>query len=70
MIYFFSKDSQYVQCEIYPGRPHVLRIIRSGGNVRTERYTTSAELQLRLDHVYGELSSDGWIGPFGRDSRI
>lgn len=69
MIYFFSKASQFVQYEIYPGRPHVLRIIGTGGDVQTERYTSSADLHLRLNHLHGDLRSDGWCGPFGRDPR-
>ena len=70
MIYFFCKNSEFLQCEIHPGRPHVLRIIGSGGEVQTERYTTSADLQFRLDHLHADLRIDGWTGPLGRDSRI
>ena len=38
MIFFFWKHQQFVQCEIHPGRPHVFRLIDSGGEEHTERY--------------------------------
>jgi hypothetical protein len=69
VIYFFAKDSHFIQYEIYPGRPHVLRIIGVDGHEQTERYGTSADLRVRLHDLHADLRSDGWSGPLGRDAR-
>jgi hypothetical protein len=31
VIYFFAKQDQFVQCEMHPGRPHVLTVIDADG---------------------------------------
>ena len=70
MIYFFSKHQQFLQCEVHPGPPRVLRVIEPGGHEQTERCSTAAELQLRWEEVRRQLQGAGWSGPFGRDPRI
>ena len=69
MIYFFAKQQQFVQCEIHPGRPHVLTIIDPDGVEHTERHSCAEQLLVRWTEVHGQLARDGWIGPFGRDGR-
>jgi hypothetical protein len=70
MVYFFSKHGRFVQCEIHPGRPHVLVMIGPGDQQQcTEQYATSGELTLRWEHVLGHMERNGWSGPFGRDPR-
>lgn len=70
MIYFFWKHQQFVQCEIYPGRPYVFRLIDSYGGERTEQYHSAVDLQDRWDEVTRHLSCGGWVGPFVRDARV
>lgn len=70
MIYFFQKDGQFVQCELYPGRPHVFTVIEPEGIECTEQYSSAADLQARCDTLRMGLNEQGWSGPFGRDSRI
>jgi hypothetical protein len=70
MIYFFWKHQQFVQCEIHPGRPHVFRLIDSGGEEHTERYDSAEDLQDRWSELTRELTCGGWSGPFGRDARV
>jgi hypothetical protein len=70
MIYFFRKQGSFVQCEIYPGQPHVLTVIEPGGAERTERYGSADDLQARWVSLSRTLQADGWCGPLGRDSRI
>jgi hypothetical protein len=69
VIYFFAKEAEYIKFEIYPGRPHVLTIIADGANPQTERYSTSADLHDRLNHLWCDLKGEGWDGPLGRDAR-
>ena len=38
MIYFFEKDGQFRQLEIYPERPYTLACIDATGASRTERF--------------------------------
>ena len=70
VIYFFLKDQQLLQCEVYPGRPHVFTVIEPGGVEHTELYSPSAQLQARCDVLRLELNEEGWSGPFGRDARV
>ncbi len=70
MIYFFLKEQQVLQWEIYPGRPHVLTGIEPGGMKHTERYHSSDHLHERWEQVCEQLAEEGWNGPFGRDSRV
>lgn len=69
MIYFFSNGSEYVQCEIYPGRPHVLTVITNDGESHSERFSSSAHLTERWDQLSVAMNENGWMGPFGRDPR-
>ena len=69
MIYFFAKQTEYIQFEIHPGRPHVLTIIAADADPQTERYSTTADLQERLSHLWCDLRREGWNGPLGRDAR-
>ena len=67
MIYFFLNGSEYLQCEIYPGRPHVLTVISPGSPCYSERFTSTAHLRERWAQVTQALAENGWSGPFGRD---
>lgn len=69
VIYFFSKDRQYIRCEIYPGRPHVFTLLNPDGIENTEHYASAADLEARWSSLACELSRAGWSGPFGRDGR-
>ena len=69
VIYFFAKQDQFVQCEMHPGRPHVLTIIDADGVEHTERHSSVDQLLERWTEVHRQLARDGWIGPFGRDGR-
>jgi len=60
VIYFFLKDQQFVQCEVYPGRPHVFTVIEPGGVEHSELYSSSAELQARYDALRLGLNEEGW----------
>lgn len=70
MIYFFSNGSEYVQCEIYPGRPHLLTLISADGDSHSERFTSTAHLTERWEQLTDALQADGWSGPFNRDVRF
>ena len=69
MIYFFSNGCEYVQCEIHPGRPHVLTLISPDGDSHSERFTSGAHLTERWDQLTAAMGDKGWDGPFGRDPR-
>jgi hypothetical protein len=47
MIYFFLKNGEYAQCEIYPGRPHVLTYIDATGTSQIERFHNGDDLEAR-----------------------
>ena len=69
MIYFFSKGPEYLQCEIQPGRPHVLTLVAPDGAVQSERYASGSDLVERWEQLTVHMADDGWHGPFGRDPR-
>lgn len=69
MIYFFFNGCEYLQCEIYPGRPHVLTVISPDSPTYSERFTSTAHLRERWEHLTHALTQNGWTGPFGRDPR-
>lgn len=69
MIYFFEKDDAFVQCEIHPGLPHVLKVIDTSGVVHAEAHASAELLEERWRQVRARLAHDGWRGPFGRDPR-
>ena len=69
MIYFFTRDDEFVQCEIYPGTPHVLTVITPDGGHQTEQHESSHGLHARWGEVSRQLTQRGWQGPFGRDTR-
>ena len=69
MIYFFLKSGVYLQCEIYPGRPHVLTYVDATGTPQTERFHKGDDLDARWQSLQHELNADGWTGPLGRDAR-
>lgn len=69
MIYFFSKGTDYMQCEIHAGRPHLLTLIAPDGASQSERYSSSADLAERWQQLTVDLEDGGWAGPFGRDPR-
>ena len=70
MIYFFMKEQQFFQCEIYPGRPHVLRVIAARGSELTEQFDSTAVLEERWRELKADLRRSGWRGPVGRDGRV
>jgi hypothetical protein len=70
MIYFFTRDDEFTQCEIYPGPPHVFTVITPDGGQQTEQHECSDALHARWDDVSRRLIGQGWQGPFGRDTRI
>ena len=70
LIYFFSKQDQFLRCEIYPGQPHRLTLVDANGAEHTERHTTTQALEARWTDLRTQLLRDGWIGPFGRDARV
>ena len=69
MIYFFSNGSEYVQCEIHPGRPHVLTLITHDGESHSERFASGADLTERWEQLTVAMGDNGWDGPLGRDPR-
>jgi len=69
MIYFFTRDDEFLQCEIYPGTPHVLTVITPDGGQQTEQHDSSDGLHARWGEVSRRLWEQGWQGPFGRDTR-
>ena len=69
VIYFFSKGTDYMQCELHPGQPHLLTLIAPDGAAQSERYSTSADLTERWQELTNGMAEDGWAGPFGRDPR-
>ena len=69
MIYFFSKGPEYLQCEIQPGRPHVLTFVAPNGATQSERYACGSDLVERWELLTVSMVVDGWQGPFGRDPR-
>ena len=69
MIYFFAKGSRFMQCEIHPGRPHILRVIDPAGAECVEQYASTGALDQRWTEITRELQHEGWIGPLGRDGR-
>ena len=69
MIYFFSKDREYLECEIQPGQPHVLTLVAPDGAAQSERYASGSDLIERLEQLTVSMADEGWQGPFGRDPR-
>ncbi len=69
MIYFFTREHEFTQCEIYPGAPHVLTLITPDGVHQTEQHESSDGLHARWCEVSRQLTEQGWQGPFGRDTR-
>ena len=69
MIYFFEKDGQFRQLEIYPERPYTLACIDATAASPTERFWSATDLEERRDEVQSELREAGWSGPFGHDGR-
>ena len=69
MICFFAKGSRFVQCEIHPGQPHVLRVIEPSGTEHVEHYASPHALEQRWSEIATALHHDGWLGPLGRDGR-
>ena len=69
MIYFFEKDGQFRQLEIYPERPYTLACIDATAASPTERFWSATDLEERRDEVQRELREAGWSGLFGRDGR-
>jgi len=69
VIYFFSKGPAYLQCEIHPGRPHVLMFMAPDGATQSERYASGSDLIERWELFTVRMAVDGWQGPFGRDPR-
>ena len=69
MIYFFAKGRQFTQCEIHPGRPHVLRVLDPLGTEHAESFMSSHDLADRWSEITQTMQRDGWFGPFGRDAR-
>ena len=67
MMYFFTRDRQFLQCEVLP--PRILKVIDPGGREHIERCSTASDLNLQWDAVRLQLRLDGWSGPFGRDPR-
>jgi hypothetical protein len=70
MIYFFTRQGSFIQCEIYPGQPNLLSVIDPDGLAVTERYASAEDLLARWRELRQGLQADGWSGPIGRDSRI
>lgn len=70
MIYFFEKDGEYLQCEIYPGLPHVLSYIDAAGALKTHRFHDGDHLEAQWFTISRELNASGWAGPIGRDPRV
>ncbi len=69
MIYFFAREHEVMQCEIYPGTPHVLTVIKPDGAQQTEQHACSDRLHARWGEVILQLTGEGWLGPFGHDTR-
>lgn len=69
MIYFFVKAQLFTQCEIYPGPPHLLRVITPNGSEEIEQYGSWLDVQDRWTEIAEGLHRDGWTGPLGRDLR-
>jgi hypothetical protein len=70
MIYSFSKDRQFLRCEIVPGQPHALTVIDPNGEEHIEHFSSTTDLEARWNELRHELTRDGWRGPFGRDARV
>jgi hypothetical protein len=70
VIHFFSRQHQFLRCEIYPGQPHVLTVIDPNGAEHSERHMSTDALEARWTELRTQLVQDGWIGPFGRDARV
>ena len=69
MIYFFEKDGQFRQLEIYPERPYTLACIDATGAYSDRAIRVRNRFERRWDEVQSELREAGWSGPFGRDGR-
>ena len=69
MIYFFEKDGEFQQLEIYPERPYTLACFDVTGASQTERFGSATDLEDRWGEVQHDLREAGWSGPFGRDGR-
>jgi hypothetical protein len=69
VVYFFSRGDEFIQCEIRPGAPHMLALVKPGEPKAVEWHGTSESLEARRNEIREELARQGWRGPFGRDSR-
>lgn len=69
VVYFFSRGDEFIQCEIHPGAPHSLALIKPGEPPAVEWHQSSETLDARRHEILEELIRQGWCGPFGRDSR-
>jgi hypothetical protein len=68
-MYFFSRDDEFIQCEIHPGAPHMLAVIKPGEPKAVEWHRSSETLDARQNEIREEFTRQGWFGPFGRDSQ-
>ena len=66
---FLCQSGHYLQCEIYPGLPHVLTYIDACGALKTERFHDGKDLESRWNAIQRKLNATGWAGPMGRDPR-
>jgi hypothetical protein len=69
VVYFFSRGDEFIQCEIHPGAPHLLAVMKPGEPQAVEWYRPSQTFDGRRNETREELVRQGWCGPFGRDSR-
>ena len=68
MIYFFHKNSRYVQCEIAETDiPDTFAIVvtEADGTVRSHFVEGSTETRKRWSQLESDLKAAGWHGPHG-----
>ena len=65
MTYFFEKEGQFQQVEVYLERPYTLGVATA--HLRPRRFGSASDLDDRWSEVQHDLHEAGWSGPFVRD---
>lgn len=69
MIWFFSRGSSHLRCEVRQtivGDRYELLITQPDGTERTESFADSRELNRRTVELERQWRREGWEGPFMR----
>jgi len=73
VVYFFSKNDQFVRCILdvtEPDGPFRITLITSDGTEHVQVYPTARDANERWTEMQRALLNEGWEGPLGVDPRF